>query len=365
MMIPSVRAESARSSTGTKLSITAAVAVAAVALLTGCGGGSSPSALADPGEERVALAKKEGALTWYSGFDEKLSNKFAQGFKDETGIKVEVVRLGGEEVFNRVESEAQVSAVGADVATTGDAAHFVKLANDGLLRQFKSTHDADIDPKYKDPNGYYYSPYMLRFGIGYNTNQVKGSDVPQNWADVVGTTKWNGKMVASNPAFSVGAAAVPYFWDEKLGPDYIGQIAKAKPRVFQSVADALTPVEAGERSISLMAPYYIVKNAADAGSPVDIVFPKDGVPITLAGTGILKDAPHPNAAAAFTDYMMSKVGQQLFVDDNRDPASDQVTYPKGFVPLSEIQGQIFVIDPSKFSADIERIRREFTEKFGV
>lgn len=344
------------------------VAIAAVTSMfaAGCSGGDTPTAeVADPGDERLELAQSEGSIVWYSGFDEDTSNQLAQGFEDEAGITVEVVRLGGEEVYSRVQSEASVGAAGADVVTTGDAAHFEALEADGLLRKFTSLHDDEILPQFKDPEGYYYSPYMLRFGIGYNTDNVSGSAVPESWADLVASNQWAGQVVASNPAFSVGAAAVPYFWDQELETGYIDQIATLEPMVFQSVADALAPVEIGEKSISLMAPYYLIRNAQADGSPVDTVFASDGVPVTLAGTGILESAEHPNAAAAFTDYLMSADGQQIFADDNRDVGNTGVTYGEGYVPLSDIEDLVYIIDPSDFADDLERIRAEFTDKFGV
>ena len=349
-----------------RILLSGALLVTTGILAAGCSAPAAPPvAVVDPGQERLDQAKKEGSIVWYSGFNEDTSNKFADGFKAETGIDVDVVRLGGEELFSRVESEASVGAGGADVVTTGDAAHFVQFEADGLLTKFSSLYDKDIDAQFKDPNGYYYVPYMLRFGIGYNTNVVKGSDIPKTWADLVKTGKWDNQLVTSNPAFSVGAAAVPYFWDQKLKSGYIDQVAALHPQVFQAVADALAPVETGEKAISLTAPYYLIRNAQADGSPVDTVFASDGVPVTLAGTGILKSAEHPNAAAAFTDYLMSPEGQQVFADDNRDVGNANVTYGKGYIPLSDIQDLIYVIDPSDFAKDIDRIRAEFTEKFGV
>ena len=345
-----------------------ATALTAIALLVaGCTSGTpQPEAtVADPGADRLALAKEEGSIVWYSGFAEGASNTLAEGFEEQTGITVEVVRLGGEEVYSRVMSEASVGASGADVVTTGDAAHFEGFKQSGLLVKFTSLHDSEILEQFKDPDGYYYSPYMLRFGVGFNTDKVSADQMPTSWAELAADSTWDNQVVTSNPAFSVGAAAVPFFWDEQLEDGYIDKVAALHPQVFQSVTDALAPVETGEKAISLVAPYYAVRNSMEKGSPVDTVFMTDGVPVTLAGTGILTSAEHPNAAAAFTDYLMSAEGQQLFADDNRDVGNADVTYHDGYVKLSEIEDLIYIIDPVAFADDIERIRNEFTAKFGV
>jgi len=58
-----------------------------------------------------------------------------------------------------------------------------------------------------------------------------------------------------------------------------------------------------------------LKTIRDAAASVPVlgVWPKEGVPREPWTAGILKRAPHPNAAKLFMDFMLSQEGQTLYV----------------------------------------------------
>ncbi len=47
----------------------------------------------------------------------------------------------------------------------------------------------------------------------------------------------------------------------------------------------------------------------NAGAPLRFIHLKEGSSITTKGPAILKDAPHPNAALVFLNWLMSREGQ--------------------------------------------------------
>ena len=49
----------------------------------------------------------------------------------------------------------------------------------------------------------------------------------------------------------------------------------------------------------------------DAGEPIEIVYAPEGVPLVPGQAGVLKDAPHPNAARLFANFLFSQECQQL------------------------------------------------------
>ena len=57
--------------------------------------------------------------------------------------------------------------------------------------------------------------------------------------------------------------------------------------------------------------FYQVKKK---GNPVEIVFPKEGVPLVVSPSAITSFAPHPNAARLFTDFIFSRDLQQVLAD---------------------------------------------------
>ena len=48
---------------------------------------------------------------------------------------------------------------------------------------------------------------------------------------------------------------------------------------------------------------------ADAGAPIDFVYPKEGASAFANYFDIVRNAPHPNAAQAFVNYMLSEEAQ--------------------------------------------------------
>jgi iron(III) transport system substrate-binding protein len=346
--------------------LTAAKAVAVVAalalLVAACGGGG-----ADPqpaGEAtRLERAQQEGRLVWYSGIESSVAEKIAAGFTEKTGIAVDSVRLGGEEILTRVLQESEVGVNLADVVWTGNEAHFVAFKQAGVLEQF-TAQDDQLYADFKDPEGFYYIPYVLRFGIAYNTDVVPPAEVPRTWEDVA-DPRWTGRTVTSHPGYSVGAAIVPYYWSTLYGYEFLDRIAATQPKIFQSLHDVIGLVESGEAPVALLMADFIAVNAANEGSPVAMVYPSDGVPATSAALGLMRNAPNPNAAAEFMDYALSAEAQQFIADDNRTAVREDVQYGDGYVPLSEIGDQLKIVDAVAFEAELERVRQEFTARFGV
>jgi hypothetical protein len=66
----------------------------------------------------------------------------------------------------------------------------------------------------------------------------------------------------------------------------------------------------GERAITLNAADETVLNLIEAGAPVkNLHFPNTSYPAQTAEMGVLKVAPHPNAALVFVNWYLSKEGQ--------------------------------------------------------
>jgi phosphoglycerate transport regulatory protein PgtC len=71
-------------------------------------------------------------------------------------------------------------------------------------------------------------------------------------------------------------------------------------------------VNSGEFGIGIVIDFFGFSSRA-SGFPVDFVYPKVTA-LVPANVGMVKDAPHPKAAAAFIDYLLSDEGQELLFD---------------------------------------------------
>ncbi|MBM2831435.1 MAG: Extracellular solute-binding protein [Dehalococcoidia bacterium] len=64
------------------------------------------------------------------------------------------------------------------------------------------------------------------------------------------------------------------------------------------------------RAVAIFPPFGTrLVDAIRAGAPVQIVHLKEGTPDFLYGVSLIKNAPHPNAAMVFLNWLLSKGGQ--------------------------------------------------------
>src|SRR5213078_819240 len=82
-------------------------------------------------------------------------------------------------------------------------------------------------------------------------------------------------------------------------------------------------IAAGEVPVGLTVYNSNVESLRKRGAPIDFV-PVDPVAARPQGIGVAKQAPHPNAALLFADFVLSPEGQRLFESMGRVPASTKV-----------------------------------------
>lgn len=68
-----------------------------------------------------------------------------------------------------------------------------------------------------------------------------------------------------------------------------------------------------------------VEQMKQKGQPVEWVQTADPILVNLAPVGIAANAPHPNSAKLFIDYLLSKEGQDILRKRNRISARPDVT----------------------------------------
>src|SRR5216117_1851698 len=72
----------------------------------------------DPVDE--AAARREGALTWYTSTPVAAAQHIAKTFEQKYGIKVELLRTGGQNVIRRFQQEADAGRIAVDMITMSD-----------------------------------------------------------------------------------------------------------------------------------------------------------------------------------------------------------------------------------------------------
>lgn len=315
--------------------------------------------------ELIEAAKKEGTVTFYTATDVAVSEKVGSAFEAKyPGIKVKVERSGSERVFQRLSQEYGSSIYNADVVETSDAVHFVLFKRNGWLAQAVPAEVAKDWPKEaRDPDGYYAAYRAHLSVIGYNTKQVKAEDAPKSHADLL-DPKWRGRIVKAHPGYSGTVMTGTDVLSQALGWEFFEKLGKQRIMQVQSSTEPPKKLAQGERSIEADGNEYNMFMLKETGVPVEIVYATEGTPIAIGHAGMLKNAPHPNAAKLFYSFLYDQETQQLASDfGGLRSFHPRVKEKETRTPLSKIK--LLYSDPVKLEPNIEMIKKKYEEYFGT
>ena len=122
------------------------------------------------------------------------------------------------------------------------------------------------------------------------------------------------------------------------GWDYFKALAQNKPMLVQSAVDPAGVVASGERPVAVNGGDYTFYQVKKKGNPVEIVYPKEGVPLVVSPSAITSFAPHPNAARLFTDFIFTREIQQVLADsEGLYTGHPDVKYPADKPKLADLK----------------------------
>jgi iron(III) transport system substrate-binding protein len=262
-------------------------------------------------------ARKEGPMTWYiSLYSQAVAEKAAAAFTQKyPGLKVIPVRSTTGGSFQRLMQDLKSNVAVASVfSTTGQGGQYQILQRDGRLAEYAPENGAKLNPSVKSTivPGYVYPMGAGLLAMAYNNAKVKEQDAPKAWTDLT-NPKWKGKLALGHPAFSGFDAAWCVVMVKRLGWQYYEALAKNEPLVQRSTFDTLTALSSGERLVSTLPDAFGI-DAAAKGNPVTVVYPSDGSVMIPGYTAILKNAPQPNMARLFTEFLLDVEHAKVVAD---------------------------------------------------
>ena len=323
--------------------------------------GSSPALAQDA---RVEAAKKEGKVVWYTSLALPTAEKIGKLFEAAyPGIKVEVQRTGSQRILQRVMQEQQANLKLVDVIHTSDAGHFVLLKEKKLLMKYTPAGVDGFPAGFKDKDGYYFTLRATVNVIAYNTKLVSAAEAPKTWKDLL-DPKWKGKLVTAHPGYSGVISTHVLALVHLHGWDYFKQLAQNKLMLVQSAVDPAGVVASGERAVAVDGGDYYYYQMKKKGNPIEVVYPKEGVPLVVSPTAIASFAPHPNAAKLFTDFTFTRELQQVMADsEGLYTGHPEVKYPTDKPKLSDLK--LLNVDAEELEKRNEEIKSRFVEFFGA
>ncbi|MCM3174553.1 ABC transporter substrate-binding protein [Paenibacillus sp. MER 99-2] len=302
-----------------------------------------------------------GKLSFYTSQPEEDATKLISAFnKKYPDVDVSVFRSGTEEVTAKIQAERQAGKTQADVLLLADAVTFENLKQEDLLLSYKSPELSKIPSDLVDPDGMYSGTKVMATVLATNTQKV--TSAPTSWSALTAAESKDASIMPS-PLYS-GAAAYNigvFSRTDGFGWDFLKQIKDNGISVIKGNGAVMKAVASGEKSYGVVVDYLVAREKAK-GSPVELTYPTEGVPIITEPIGIMKDAANVPAAQAFVDYILSDEGQQLSAEIGYSPIREGIAPPEGLKSVSEMN--ILSGDPSKLAADREADKQQFIQVFG-
>jgi iron(III) transport system substrate-binding protein len=297
--------------------ITAALLIAAMSLsVVGCSNK----------EKASNTDKLEDTVVVYTTHSEEMLEAISDEFTKETGVNVEFINLKGE-LAERVRSEKDNPQ--ADVMFGGDTSTYMQLKDEGLYEKTNPSWKDELDKSFKDSEGYWYGTIKTPVMMFYNTNLLSKDKAPTDWSDLT-KAEYKDLIVTrdslSSSMRSTVCALIDYnikTKNEDAAWEYLKGLDANTKNYYNSGSVMYSAIGKGEAAISLAVLNDIIKNKEENGMPIEAIEPESGAIVITDCVAALKNAPHPNAAAKFIEFIGSAKTEAMLANEfNRIPALD-------------------------------------------
>ncbi len=323
----------------------------------------------------IDAAIKEGVISYATNLMAPTSQKvieaaFRKAYKLPDSFKVEAYTPSMTQVIPRVNQEIAANNVKIDWVGLNAPAFWAQLREKGELLEYCSPEYKTLDLRDKvgavDGGCLFQTTAAVTFGLIWNPKYVK-EDL-QSWSQLT-DPKYKGLFVFGDLR-KAGSYLDTYIglrqgnvWND----DFLKAI-KAQEPFFEVRSTAIRDkVMTGEFPIAILgypARAYQVRDKVKLSAS----YPKEGVVVLGHYGGILKKAPHPNAAKLWTDFMFSKAGQEALIEyeaiaslrSDAKPTPAVAPYVPDFTKTKAIPVDWLKLD----NATRDKHREEFRAMFG-
>ena len=216
----------------------------------------------------------------------------------------------------------------ADIFWGGESALFDKLADQNLLAKLDLPKDV-VDavppsigkPKpipLKDPRGFWIGTVLEPYGLVYHPRLLQrlGVQPPRDWDDLL-DPKLKGNVAQCAPTRSSSSHAtyeviLQRDGDEK-GWEFLKHLGGNTGIFTARSRDVPSVVAKGEFAAGFAVPSYMAFEDRLSGFDIKFVAPKTAW-ITPEPIAVIAGAPHPKAARAFIEFMLTERGQKVAME---------------------------------------------------
>ena len=260
-------------------------------------------------DKLYSAAKKEGRVVIWGPTDGIVYEKMQELLdKQYPGIKIEHFESIPEPLVQRIIAENQAGKPAAvDIIQSGSLRALRPLIDRDLLASHPGWEkDFGLDAVYA--NHRFVGAYNLALPISYNSKAVSAKDAPKSWEELA-EPKWKGKKII------IEARLVPFAmlgteWGKEKAMALVNKILGQQPIIVQGGTTVANALAGGQVSIAVGTYAFTIEGLKKRGASVDWIAPSP-LPVLTSAEGVLKTAPHPNAARFFAGWMGTAEAQKI------------------------------------------------------
>jgi iron(III) transport system substrate-binding protein len=275
----------------------------------------------------VADAKKEGKVVIIAPPDPQVRESIPKAFKAKYGITVEYLGGRSSDTAARLRTERASGIYTVDAALSGMLTMASIFYGEKMLdpiRPILLDPEVTDGSKWKAGNLWFIDPedkYILRLfstrtAMFYlNTNYVKPEEI--RTAQDLLNPKFQGKIITSDPTLpGIGSSDSARFYIQ-YGEDFVKKlyldqkmlISRDRRQIGDGLARGAYPIAFGAEDEEM-------ERLEKEGFPIHRVYSLEGmseiVSPSVGHVGLFNNAPHPNAAKLFVNWIASKEGLEVY-----------------------------------------------------
>ena len=277
----------------------------------------------------LGAAAQEQVVNVYSSRHYQTDEALYSGFTKLTGIKINRIEAGEDALIARIRNEGARSP--GDVFITVDAGRLWRAQELGLFQPVRSPLlESRIPPSFREPDGHWFGFSMRARVLAYDKARVQPAELRSY--EGLADPKWKGRICVRSSTniynLSLMGALIDRLGEAKA-QEWANAVRANMARAPKGGdTDQLKAVAAGECDVAISNHYYYARLARSSkpddkavAEKLGIAFPSlggSGTHVNISGAGVLKHAPHREAAVKFLEYLSSDEAQRYFADGNNE-----------------------------------------------
>ncbi len=318
--------------------------IAIVALFSACSADTDSTTETDTASEQA-----EQVVNLYSSRHYDTDLQLYEGFTAETGIAVNRIEAGADELIERIRADGEFSP--ADLLITVDAGRLWRAEQAGIFAAVESdVLDTRIPDNLRHPEGLWYGLSTRARVIVYN----KAEGIPEGLTSYedLADPAYAGKICIRSSSniynISLMASIVSRQGSEVAEQWASGVVSNFARQPQSNDTGQIRAVASGECSIAVANTYYIARLIAsddpadnEVAEAIGVIFPNQGTTgthVNISGAGVVATAPNRENAIRFLEYLTTESAQGYFADGNHEyPAVSGLAGSEALQSLGEFE----------------------------